>query len=113
MRSNRFMWLAPACLALLASVTPHAQTRPAANPASDVTFAKDIAPILQRSCQSCHRPDGAGPMSLLTYEDARPWARAMKARTGVGPRRGVMPPWYVEKTIGIQKFKYDPSLSDE
>ena len=52
-------------------------------------------------------------MSLATYEDARPWARAMKTRTAVGPRAGVMPPWFVEKNIGIQKFKDDVSLSDD
>src|SRR5262245_61435207 len=81
--------------------------------ASQVTFAKDIAPSLQRSCQNCHRPNGAGPMPLITYEDVRPWARAIKTRTGIGPRAGVMPPWYVEKNIGIQGYKDDPSLSDE
>ena len=81
--------------------------------AAQVTFAKDIAPILQRSCQNCHRPNGAGPMPLITYEDVRPWARSIKTRTGIGPRAGVMPPWYVEKNIGIQHYKDDPSLSDE
>jgi len=80
---------------------------------ADVTFAKHIAPILQRSCQNCHRPDGVAPMALVTYDDVRPWARAMKQRTGMGPRAGVMPPWYVEKNIGIQQFHNDPSLSDE
>ena len=50
-------------------------------------------------------------MSLRTYDEVRPWARAIKQRTGIGPRAGVMPPWYVEKNIGIQKFKNDPSLS--
>ena len=80
---------------------------------SQVTFTKDIAPILQRSCQTCHRPDGAGPMSLVTYEEVRPWARAIKMRTGVGPRAGVMPPWYIEKNIGIQQYKDDPSLSED
>ncbi len=78
----------------------------------EVTYTKDIAPILQRSCENCHRPNGAGPMSLTTYEEVRPWARAIKARTGVGPHAGVMPPWYMEKNIGIQKYKDDPSLSD-
>src|ERR687891_729475 len=78
-----------------------------------VTFAKHIAPILQRSCQNCHRPDGVAPMALRTYEEVRPWARAIKQRTGLGPRAGVMPPWYVEKNIGIQHFKNDPSLSGE
>src|SRR5258707_1338418 len=73
-----------------------------------VTFTKDVAPILQRSCQTCHRPGSIAPMSLLTYEDARPWARSMKNR--VSQRQ--MPPWHVDRTIGIRKFKDDPSLSD-
>jgi len=85
-----------------------------AQAAADVpTFAEHIAPILQRSCQSCHRPGGGGPMSLQTYEEVRPWARAIKTRTGIGPRMGVMPPWYMEKDLGIQSFKNDPSLSAE
>ena len=79
---------------------------------SEVTFTKHIAPILQRSCQNCHRPSGVAPMSLVSYEDARPWARAIKNRTGLGPRAGVMPPWYMEKNIGIQHYKDDISLSD-
>jgi hypothetical protein len=52
-------------------------------------------------------------MSLMTYEEARPWARAMKTRTALGPRAGVMPPWFIEKNIGIQRYKGDPSLSEE
>src|SRR5499427_10071845 len=80
---------------------------------ADVTFSKDIAPILQRSCENCHRADGVAPMALVTYEEVRPWARAIKQRTGIGPRAGVMPPWYVEKNIGIQQFHNDPSLSDD
>ena len=78
-----------------------------------VTFTRDIAPILQRSCQQCHRPDSVAPMSLITYEDARPYARAMKQRTGLRNKPGVMPPWYIEKNVGIQQFKDDISLSDE
>jgi hypothetical protein len=81
--------------------------------AGEVTFTRDIAPILQRSCQNCHRPDGVAPMSLVTYEDVRPWSRSIKLRTSIGPKAGVMPPWYVEKNIGIQQFHNDPSLSDE
>jgi len=80
--------------------------------ANEVTFTKDIAPILQRSCQSCHRPDSVAPMSLLTYEDARPFAKAIKERTALRHRRGAMPPWFIEKEIGIQKFKDDISLTD-
>ena len=79
----------------------------------DVTFTKDIAPILQRSCQNCHRPEGVAPMALITYEDVRPWARTIKQRTGIGPHAGVMPPWYMEKNIGIQHYKDDPSLSEQ
>src|SRR2546422_10629759 len=91
------------------SITPITAT----TATGDVTFAKDIAPILQRSCQQCHHPDGVAPMSLVTYEDARPWARALKTRTALRTQRGAMPPWFVEKNIGIQKFKNDLSLSEE
>ena len=97
------------CLFGAALAVPLAQDQaPAASP---ITFTKHIAPILQRSCENCHRPDGVAPMSLRTYDEVRPWARAIKQRTGLGPRAGVMPPWYVEKNIGIQKFKNNPSLS--
>src|ERR1043166_10035956 len=80
---------------------------------AEVTFTKHVAPILQRSCENCHRADGVAPMPLSTYEEVRPWARAIKQRTGIGPKAGVMPPWYVEKNLGIQKFQNDPSLSDD
>ena len=103
--------LALLALAILGPAAPTAQRAATAGP-GDVTFAKDIVPILQRSCQNCHRPDGVAPMSLVSYEDVRPYARAIKQRTSIGPHRGVMPPWYVEKNIGIQKYKDDPSLSD-
>src|SRR5215831_18993573 len=73
-----------------------------------VTFAKDVAPILQSHCQVCHRPGAIAPMSLLTYEDARPWARAIKEKVV----RREMPPWYIDRNIGITDFKDDPSLSD-
>src|SRR5215470_16648186 len=102
-----------ALLTIVGIVTPSGLDAQQAAAAGGVTFSKDIAPILQRSCQNCHRPDGVAPMSLVTYEDVRPWARAIKQRTGIGPRAGVMPPWYVEKNIGIQKFHNDPSLTDD
>ena len=70
---------------------------------------RDVLPILQRSCQACHRPGMMAPMSLLTYQDARPWARAIKAK--VSNRE--MPPWFIDRHVGIQKFKNDPSLSDQ
>jgi hypothetical protein len=90
--------------ALLVSVDAAAQT-PTPAP---VSFTTDIAPILQRSCQSCHNPGGIGPMPLMTYEQVRPWARSIRNRTS----RREMPPWFVEKQIGIQRFKDDGSLSD-
>src|SRR5436190_2788280 len=102
----------PAAVALVGGIGLRAQA-PRASMTTDVVFARDVAPILQRSCQECHHPDGVAPMSLMTYEDARPWAKAMKLRTGLRSQRGAMPPFFVEKNIGIQKFKHDPSLSDE
>ncbi len=109
-RVGRFAigWIA----VLAAGVAPVAAAAQA--PADEqVTFTKDIAPILQRSCQRCHRPDSLAPMSLIDYEEVRPWARSMKYRTGLRDKPGAMPPWYVEKDIGIQQFKNDPSLSDD
>lgn len=59
---------------------------------STVTFNKDVLPILQKNCQTCHRPGEVAPMSLLTYGDARPWAKAIKA--AVATRK--MPPWFAD-----------------
>ncbi len=71
------------------------------------TFTKDIAPILQKSCQNCHRPGEAAPFSLLTYEQARPWAKAIRA--AVVQRK--MPPWFADPHYG--KFLNDSSLTYE
>ena len=81
----------------------------AADAAKPVTFSKDVAPIFQAKCQECHQPDSIAPMSLLTYQQARPWARSIKER--VATRQ--MPPWHIDKTVGVQKFKNDMSLTDE
>ena len=74
-----------------------------------VTFTKDIAPIFQEKCDECHRKDSMAPMSLVTYQEVRPWARSIKER--VATRQ--MPPWHLDKTVGIQEFQNDRSLSDE
>ncbi len=73
------------------------------------TFTKDIAPIFQAKCEACHRPGSIAPMSLVTFEAVRPWVRSIKQR--VETRQ--MPPWHIDKTVGIQEFKNDRSLSDE
>jgi hypothetical protein len=73
------------------------------------TFTKDIVPILQEKCQNCHRTGSMAPMSLVTYQETRPWAKAIKER--VVSRN--MPPWHLDKTVGIQHFQNDMSLSDE
>jgi hypothetical protein len=73
------------------------------------TFSKDVAPILQAKCQACHQPNSIAPMSLMTYQEARPWARSIRER--VSSRQ--MPPWHIDKSVGIQSFKNDMSLSDE
>jgi mono/diheme cytochrome c family protein len=71
-----------------------------------VTFNKDVLPILQNNCQTCHRPGGIAPMSLLTYESARPWAKAIK--TAVVTRQ--MPPWFADPHFG--EFRNAPKLTE-
>src|SRR6478736_2157408 len=81
----------------------------AAGTGNQVTFTRDVAPIFQRACQNCHRVGSIAPMPLLSYEDARPWARAIKQK--VAARE--MPPWFIDRDVGVRKFKDDPSLSDD
>ena len=73
------------------------------------TFARHIAPIFHRSCVNCHRPDQIAPMSLMSYDEVRPWARSIKNKVGTR----AMPPWHLDRRIGIQGFKNDPSLTDD
>ena len=81
----------------------------AASAQDQVTFAKNVAPIFQQHCQVCHHPGTVAPMSLLTYDQARPWAKAIKQR--VSARE--MPPWFIDKNVGVRHFANDESLSDE
>ena len=106
---SRWMWVSAAGLAAL-GVTVAMRGRVIAAPAGQepVTYAKNVAPILQQKCQVCHSPNSIAPMSLLTYDDAKKYARGIKNK--VSDR--LMPPWYIDKTVGIQKFKNDRSLSD-
>src|SRR5205809_2563441 len=100
----RYGWIA--LLLIVAAVVTTAGTMKAQDVAANpVTFAKDVLPILQKNCQSCHRPRQIAPMSLLTYEEVRPWARAIK--TKVESRQ--MPPWFADPEYG--RFANDRSLS--
>src|SRR5262252_10917465 len=80
---------------LMAGLAALAADVSSSSPAS-VTFHKDVLPILQKNCQACHRPGQIAPMSFLTYENVRPWAKAMK--TAVATRK--MPPWFADPQYG-------------
>jgi hypothetical protein len=90
--------------AMLGAHVAHAQS---ARPAP--TWAKDVAPIFQEKCQTCHRVGQMGPMPLTTHQEVRPWVRAIKAK--VASRE--MPPWHIDRTVGIQGFVNDISLTDQ
>src|SRR2546425_3562447 len=63
---------------------------------SQANFYKDVLPILQKNCQNCHRPGQIAPMSLLTYKEARPWARSIRNAV----TSGKMPPWFADSNYG-------------
>src|SRR6186997_978851 len=70
------------------------------------TFSKDVAPIIFKNCAGCHRPGEIAPMSLLTYEEARPWAKAIRDEV----TDGTMPPWHADAPHGT--FTNERSLTD-
>ncbi|HEX4684610.1 MAG TPA: cytochrome c [Gemmatimonadaceae bacterium] len=74
-----------------------------------VTYAKDVLPILQQKCQECHQPGSIAPMPLLTYDDAAEYGQQIRHKVA----ERLMPPWHIDKTVGIQEFKNDRSLTDE
>ncbi|SVC18141.1 uncharacterized protein METZ01_LOCUS270995, partial [marine metagenome] len=74
-----------------------------------VTYAKDVAPIIQQNCQTCHRAGSVAPMTLLTYEDARSFAPRIKYQVS----NRLMPPWPLDVGVGIQHFQNDPSLTND
>lgn len=73
-----------------------------------LTFSKDIAPIFEKSCDTCHHAGTTAPMSLLTYNEVRPWAKSIRQRVA----QRDMPPWHLDKTVGIREYKNDISLND-
>src|SRR3954447_16838861 len=100
--------IAQTFMATLAGIVAMSAMSMAADPtARPVTFTRDVAPILQEKCQQCHQPNSIAPMSLITYDDARPWAKSMKQR--VITRQ--MPPWHIDPSVGVHEFKNDISLS--
>jgi len=100
---RRMPWVLAGVVGALVSAAP-AWAQGGAVP----TFSKDVAPIFQAKCQSCHQPESIAPMSLITYKEARPWARSIKDRVA----RRQMPPWHIDQSVGVQKFKNDMSLTD-
>ena len=76
---------------------------------TEPTFTKDIAPILQANCQACHQPGAIGPMSFMSYQDVRRYARRIRGMVEAGD----MPPYQYDTDVGIQDLKYDPRMSPE
>ena len=92
-----------AIVVLASASAVHAAQAPAAAP----TFSKDVSAILYKNCVGCHRPGEMGPMSLVSYADARPWAKAIRDRVGARS----MPPWFADPHYGT--FSNDPSLAQK
>ena len=102
-------------LAGIVAVLPSSAPRTTGSPIATtqitdtVTFSRDVAPILQQKCQACHRPGSIAPMSLMTYEEVKPFALLLKLRV----QSRVMPPWHIDRAVGIRDFKNDRSLTDQ
>ena len=115
-RSGAFASAGFALVLLTMSATVHAQGQfPAAkmpggmaNVPHAVTYTKDVAPIIQQNCQQCHQPGSIAPISLLTYEDAKKYSNRIKTKVS----QRLMPPWHIDRTVGIQEFSNDRSLTD-
>ena len=106
---TRVMWPAAAGALGLVGVATRDDGPGRHRPAPDgVTWARDVAPIVRAKCEVCHRPGSIAPMSLTTYEEARSKARQIRQRV----LARTMPPWHLDKTVGIQDFKNDRSLTE-
>src|SRR5256714_1821991 len=105
MKRTLSLSLATIAVLLFAAATSF-DTASAYGPAP-VTFSKDIAPIFFSKCAACHRPGEIAPMSLLSYKEARPWARSIKEKVV----NRVMPPWHADPHVG--EFRNDRRLSDQ
>ncbi len=96
---NKVVFIAFGSVALASAASAGGSSKP--------TYAKDIAPILNENCVVCHRPGETAPMSLTTYDEVRPWAKAIAKNVG----ERIMPPWHADKGIGV--FSNDRSLDDD
>ena len=105
-RVGMTFWQVSGVMMLAVLVVP---TGSASAQSADVTFASHVGLILQEKCESCHRTGQMAPMSLTTYQEVRPWARAIRSKVVAGD----MPPWHIDKTVGVQKFVNDISLTLE
>src|SRR5271165_2475231 len=94
----RLLVMSLGCVALASAATTSGN--------QSVTFNKDVLPVLQKNCQTCHRPGEIAPMSFLSYESTRPWAKAIKAAV----LNKKMPPWFADPQFG--HFMDDRRLSD-
>lgn len=101
------------CLIPLAASLVALRTSPLSAQEGAVTFTRDVAAILYENCVNCHKPGGVAPMSLMTYEEARPYAPLISYRTGLYPNAGTMPPYYIERDVGIQEYRDDERLTEE
>ena len=113
-RSLRPSFWTAATVALVATFALQSEANAQATFASsqdnaDVTYAADVAIIIQNNCQVCHRAGGIGPMELITYEDVQRYAPLIKIKV----RDRVMPPYYYDTDIGIQELQHDWRLSQE
>ena len=97
-------------VALAGAVLAGTVALPQAVTAQDITYAGDVAPIIQENCVRCHRAGTAAPMVLDTYEQVRAFAPLIKQSVET---RTMPPGWYIDRTVGIQDFKNDPSLSEQ
>jgi hypothetical protein len=88
--------------ATIAALPVHAQQN------GGPTWTRDVAPIVQEKCQACHRPGSIAPMSLLTYDEAKPYAALIRIKV----ENRIMPPWHIDRTVGIQEFRNDRGLTD-
>ena len=87
-----------------------AQAGFAANDARQLTYATDVEPIIRENCVTCHHPGTSAPMALETYDQVRRWSRQIRRAVET---RAMPPGWYLDRTVGIQHFKNDPSLAPE